>query len=281
MPKNIQTYVFIDLETTGMPVQENNKTRITEISLVAVKREHLLDTRPGYSPRVQQRITLCLNPGKYIDPGATKVSGLCNDLLEYEPTFNQNLFNTLNSFINLLKKPICLIAQNGLNFDFPILRNHLEKLGVSFAKDIKCADCFYAFYHIMEGKDSTPKLEDIDHESDNSQNLQSTNESSPTSSPTKVCPETPIKRGINRSRVRRRFPWSDGNRPKDKYKLKYIYERLLNRTAVNPHRAENDCLLALECAAALSKQFVKWVDQNNCLFSRIHPMTVGVPLHQA
>lgn len=146
----IATYVFIDLETTSLPSLEHNKTRITELSMVVVKRRHILETRPGASPRVQDKFTMCFNPQRMIDPGSTDTSGLCNDLLEYETAFNINVFNAINSFLQCLERPMCLIAQNGHSFDFPILKNHFEKLNVCLSDDILCADSLHAFHDIFE-----------------------------------------------------------------------------------------------------------------------------------
>ncbi|XP_023934303.1 uncharacterized protein LOC112043222 [Bicyclus anynana] len=295
----IATYVFIDLETSGLPAEENNKTKITELSLVAVKRKHVLDTRKGCAPRVQQKLTLCLNPGRMVHPDCTKVTGLCNDLLEQEAFFNMEVFTIIDKFLNLLTKPACLIAQNGHNFDFPILKNHFVKLGASLSDDIMCADCLHAFYDIMEGKKKVnnypmsdtkeepatsivnkTEVDEIDFASENTLSAKAVNETTPKRSVVQCVNKTPQKRNspLKISKARRRFPWSKGEKPTEKYKLKDVYFRLLNREAVDAHRAENDCVLALECSVALGEDFVNWVDENHCLFSEVKPMTVGTPL---
>ncbi|XP_037965427.2 uncharacterized protein LOC119691652 [Plutella xylostella] len=148
----IATYVFMDLETTGIPKFENNKTRITELSMIAVKRRHVLDTRAGASPRVQHKLTLCLNPRRMVHPQCSEVTGLCNDLLEHETTFNMKVYTMITTFLDLLTKPVCLIAQNGHGFDFPILKKHFEVLNVSLPDDVLCADSYHAFYDILEGR---------------------------------------------------------------------------------------------------------------------------------
>ncbi|CAH0402978.1 unnamed protein product [Chilo suppressalis] len=289
----ILTYVFVDLETTGLPAEEHNKTKITEISMVAVKREHFLDTRPGASPRVQNKVTLCLNPGRFIHPDCTDVTGLCNDLLEHESQFDLKVFHILNNFLDILQKPVCLIAQNGICFDFPIIRRQLEKLGVSFSVDLLCADCYHAFYDILEFRknsvsnsvtnvsstlDQTDTTITVKKESpqsilnqDNTLDMKSKNETTPRKTHINKIPHS------CRGKAKRRFPWS-GRKPDESYKLKYIYERVLNRPAIEAHRAENDCILALECAVALGKDFVEWVDCNYIQFADIRPMTIGVRL---
>ncbi|KOB51963.1 Uncharacterized protein OBRU01_26780, partial [Operophtera brumata] len=77
------------------------------------------------------------------------------------------------------------------------------------------------------------------------------------------------------SKASRRMPWGKGPKPKNSYKLKDIYERVLNKPASDAHRAENDCIFALEVSAALSEQFVEWVDENQVKWSEIKPMTIG------
>lgn len=293
----VATYVFVDLETTGLPQEESNKTKITEISLVAVKRDHVLDTRPGAAPRVQHKLTLCLNPRKMIHPDSTKVTGLCNDLLEHEPDFNTNVFNMINTFLNVLSKPVCLIAQNGNGFDFPILKNHVEKLNASFSDDLLCADCYHGFYDILSktsistcdykveteenGHTNETSKSDVDgnelYALENTLHMRSKNEITPIQVKRNVD-VTPMKCDSRISKARRRLPWSKGEKPKVSYKLKNIYERLLNRPALEAHRAENDCILALECSVALGHEFVKWVDENHYPFAKVKPMTIGVPL---
>lgn len=285
----VATYVFIDLETTGLPAEEHNKTKITEISMVAVKSEHVLDTQPGASPRVQNKVTLCLNPGKIINPDCTKVTGLCNDILENETDFNLKVFEIINNFLDILQKPVCLIAQNGTAFDFPILKRQLEKLKINFSPDILCADCYHAFYDILEERKSHVhnghtnfNVKDVPHEKeyiddadllllDNTLFMKIINESTPLK-PIKYK-EIVNRRGVSK----RRFPWS-GSKPKESYKLKNIYERVMNRPAVGAHRAENDCILALECSVALGKDFVHWIDNNHMRFLEVKPMTIGVRL---
>ncbi|XP_022116321.1 three-prime repair exonuclease 1-like [Pieris rapae] len=292
----VATYVFLDLETTGLPSQEIGKTRITEISLIAVKRNDFLDTKQGNVPRVQHKVTLCLNPLRMIQPEATEITGLSNELLEHEPAFEQNVFNILNTFLNMLSKPVCLIAQNGLGFDFPILKRHIDILGKMLAEDLLCADCYHGFYDILQkennrnlkmpvmGTSSISDVTEVDSlstytlgesilHSENTLWMKAINESTPV--------KQNLTKEISRSNIlkaKRRFPWSKGNQPREKYKLKNIHERLLNRQDVEAHRAENDCIMALECAVVLGKHFCEWVDKNCVPFSIIKPMTPGVPL---
>lgn len=311
----IATYVFFDIETTGLPREENNKTKITEFSMVAVKRAHVLETRPGAVPRVQHKLTLLFNPGRLISSEGSEITGLNNFLLEHEPTFNRESFNLINNFLNILQKPVCLIAQNGLHYDYPILKNHLEKLKVSLSDDLLCADCYHGFYDILEARKiaetplpATSSTSEISNEivqreeseqgevtadkdtTENLNTLSSVEESEfytlTNTLAMKTLNETTPKQKIkpsndDRNRVmkaRRRMPFSIDKKPKEKYKLKDIYERVLKRPAIEAHRAENDCLLALEVSVALGKEFVQWVDDNYVLLSEVKSMKPGVRL---
>lgn len=69
---NIKTFVFLDSETTGLPAQEHNKTKLTELSLVAVEADHI---RLGVFPRVQNKLTLCFNPRKMVSFEAERITG--------------------------------------------------------------------------------------------------------------------------------------------------------------------------------------------------------------
>ncbi|KAM3958165.1 uncharacterized protein ACR2FA_007806 [Aphomia sociella] len=144
----VSTYVFLDIETTGLPREELNKTKITEISMVAVNRDHVLDNEGVPIPRVQNKLTLCINPRRMVDPESTEMTKLCNDLLERQPPFNMEVYCIINNFLNVLSKPVCLIAFNGNNFDFPIIKTHVERLNESLPNDLLCADCLCAFYDI-------------------------------------------------------------------------------------------------------------------------------------
>lgn len=297
----IATYVFLDLETTGIPQHELNKTRITELSMVAVNTAHLLRTRPGMTPRVQHKLSLCFNPRRMIDPGCTEVSGLCNDLLEHEACFDKDTFILISKFIERLLPPVCLIAQNGDNFDYPILKNHLVRLGVSLADNLLCADSFHAFYDILEAKTCTESegktQQSLCTEASNNTVTESPemvlnemrlkNETTPKKLMIQcTAPDTPKKvpeiQTKEACKALRKFPWSRGNRPKLSYKLSNVYERLLNRPAKNAHRAECDCMLLLESVGVVAKSFVEWVnDENNHKkFSEVKAMTLGVPLGQ-
>lgn len=77
--KCINSYAFFDLETTGLPDIEFNKTKITEICLVASSKENILNTEKNHLPRVLNKLSFCINPFKQISAESTRITGLIED----------------------------------------------------------------------------------------------------------------------------------------------------------------------------------------------------------
>ncbi|XP_059061281.1 three prime repair exonuclease 2-like [Achroia grisella] len=272
----VATYVFMDIEPTGLPPEELNRTKITEISFIAVNRQVLIDTQPGRCPKIANKLNICVYPRRLIHPDCTKVTKLSNELLEPLPPFNIEVYELIDSFLKILVKPICLIAQNGMHFDFPILRYQLEKLNRSLSEDLLCADCLHAFYDIdvIDQKALMnlihPELK-LYHNKDTDRRMEVDKETIP-----KRLRDLTEKQRL--MKARRRMPWMGYNKPELSYKLGRIYERIFNEKPVNLHRAENDCIIALKIAVVKSTKFVHWVDANYCYFSEVKAMTPGVPV---
>lgn len=160
---NIKSFVFLDIEATGLPCEylhnrlfmicksnydfsgyEFNKTRITEISLVACSSSHLQSSINGL-PRVLHKLTLCMYPSKRISSEAEEMTGLTNELLEQENKFTNNTAETIFSFLKNLQQPCCLVAHNGLRFDFPILKKELVNVGQQIPDAIFVVDSLEVF----------------------------------------------------------------------------------------------------------------------------------------
>lgn len=299
---------------TGLPKYELNKSRITELSMVAVSRDHVVETRPGALPRVVSKFTKCFNPKRMIYPIGAEFTGLCNDLLENETAFNLNVFNTIKNYLELFRKPVCLIAENGNVCDFPILKNHFEKLNCALPNDILCADSLYAFYDILKIHESVNRQSSNGEVSNRSSNEASTsglnhnqklidntqyhvdelagltqefteNEWKMPHSMQEQNERTPQKRKIitlpeRKKKVARRCFYGDDKKPEKRYRLRCIYERVLNRPAPPPHRAENDSIMTVEIAITLGQKFIKWIDDNHIPFADVKPMRCGVPLEE-
>lgn len=71
--EQIQTFVFFDIETTGLLCCDPPK--ITELAFVACSREHLLEATKNKIPRVTSKLLLPVNPCKNIHPDSTNITG--------------------------------------------------------------------------------------------------------------------------------------------------------------------------------------------------------------
>lgn len=71
--EKIQTFVFFDIETTGLLGCDPPK--ITELAFLACSREHLLEATKNEIPRVTSKLLLPVNPCKNIHPAATIITG--------------------------------------------------------------------------------------------------------------------------------------------------------------------------------------------------------------
>lgn len=69
----INTFVFFDTETTGLP--QFGPTKLTELALIACSREHLLTVKNNEIPRILHKLLLSVNPMKLIALEATKITG--------------------------------------------------------------------------------------------------------------------------------------------------------------------------------------------------------------
>jgi hypothetical protein len=80
----IRSFIVLDLETTGLPYDK--PVRITEISMVAALREHILgcgiDKAENPVPRVLSKLTICVSPRRIISERAEIITRmlLCNSL---------------------------------------------------------------------------------------------------------------------------------------------------------------------------------------------------------
>ncbi|XP_008563951.1 PREDICTED: three-prime repair exonuclease 1-like isoform X3 [Galeopterus variegatus] len=148
----MQTLIFLDLEATGLPF---SKPKVTELCLLAVPRCALESppTSQGQPPtvppppRVVDKLSLCVAPGKACSPAASEITGLSTAELAAHgrQCFNDNLANLLLGFLQRQPQPWCLVAHNGDRFDFPLLRAELAMLDLASALDSAfCVDSIAA-----------------------------------------------------------------------------------------------------------------------------------------
>lgn len=308
MPR-IASFVFFDIETTGLPFQERNQTKITELSCVAALRQDIESTFLGETPLVK-KLTFVLNPQRPIHHEVTKLTGFTNEFLKHAPTFRQKIPN-LNSFLEELPQPVCLVAHNGNSFDFKILLAEYNDASASIPTNLLCVDSLLGFRNILKGtktnyntlklseqsiidglltddEDEWPEInvstedwEEIDEICLSLSDV-SCEDLSGTEKPMTEEENETIKKARSNAikKVFGKKPDVIKNKTKDKIKkenkecftLSAIYKRLLDKEAIGAHRAEVDCLMLAQCVAALKDEFLPWADDASKLLTEIKPL---------
>ncbi|XP_062039682.1 three prime repair exonuclease 2 [Lepus europaeus] len=139
-----ETFVFLDLEATGLPSAE---PEIAELSLFAVHRSSLEnperdDSGAPVLPRVLDKLTLCMSPTRPFTAKASEITGLSSEGLarSRKAGFDGAVVRTLQAFLSRQEGPICLVAHNGFDYDFPLLCTELQRLGAHLPRDTICLD---------------------------------------------------------------------------------------------------------------------------------------------
>lgn len=263
----IASYVFFDIETTGLPYQERNRTKITELSFVAASRNDLEKATIGRRPYVS-KLTLLFNPQRKIHPDSAAITGLTNEMLKNAPTFRDKA-ETIITFLNELPKPVCLVAHNGNTFDYKILLAEFGDINILLPKDLFCVDSLIGFkklhkekypkissnssFEDSKGTDDWPDL-DVSSEDWNEIDLLCASLSD-------IDPfGLPERNGNNTRSPKSSIKKIENVKEKLSFKLTSLYERLLSKKVTNAHRAEDDCMMLLECVVA-AKEFLIWADK--------------------
>ncbi|XP_064452633.1 three-prime repair exonuclease 1 isoform X1 [Mirounga angustirostris] len=88
-------------------------------------------------PRVADKLSLCVAPGKACSPEASKITGLSTAVLAAHgrQRFDADLASLLRAFLQRQPQPWCLVAHNGDRYDFPLLQAELAVLGLASVLD--------------------------------------------------------------------------------------------------------------------------------------------------
>lgn len=282
MSTEVQTFVFFDIETTGLPWQEKNQTKIIEISFVATSRPNIISCNEGTLPPVK-RFTTIINPQRPIHPKVTELTGISNYMVRRGATFKQK-FQAINAFFSLLKQPVCLIAHNGNAFDYKILLAECIDADVRLPTSLLCADSIVGFRKLLkeEKSKSTKQNNDIEWP-DLNISVEEWNEIDELCNSLSdiSCEETTErstkKRRISKELMKKRDEvisniFKSKSTNKESYTLSSLYKKLLNKQPDGAHRAENDCKMLLECFIALKHSILPWTDENCKLLTDIEPL---------
>ena len=173
----VKTLVYLDLEATGL--KNSGRPRICELSLLAVNfqdvsvfnmalsaslenvksESDLLQVR-NLAPRILNKLTLCVFPMATIFPLVSDLTGLDNYNLTGQSKFDKSTGNLIDSFLNLLPSPVCLVAHNGNAYDFPLLMAELEKSGTNLNSEILCVDSYVGIKEIYMKRSTGIKEDD-------------------------------------------------------------------------------------------------------------------------
>ncbi|PZC83670.1 hypothetical protein B5X24_HaOG207197 [Helicoverpa armigera] len=233
--RKIATYVFLDITTNGYPLACRWSIDIAELCMIAVKRKHI--EYGQIEPRTQNTFKMCF----YVYRGTYKRkapnTGLHNENFDEAVHFNEDVCNTIISFLSCLEKPVCMIAHDGFKLHLPLLK---VKFGDSLPDDLRCTDSIYAFYDIMtlKNKESTKSYSSKNN-----------------------------KPGVKKYKdiVRKKFYDED---PKESYELFDIYSRVINGD-LTQYNAEDQCQMIIQLAIEKRREFVTWVEGNHCRLSEV------------
>ncbi|XP_069501447.1 three prime repair exonuclease 2-like isoform X2 [Ambystoma mexicanum] len=165
MSSSIKSFVFIDLETTGLP---RDRPKVTEICLLAVHRTSLenptCDSATGALklPRMVDKLCLLFDPDKLVTPQAAQMTGLSNGKLaeSEKQIFDARTVALIQDFLLRQAQPVCLVAHNGDRFDFPLLKTELQihSSDLSGPGPVYCLDTMQAMVELDERRGTTPAV---------------------------------------------------------------------------------------------------------------------------
>ncbi|MBE15428.1 MAG: DNA polymerase III subunit epsilon [Cytophagaceae bacterium] len=120
MDENVltQTYVVVDVETTGKGIRG---TRITEICAVRIE-----------NGKAVNKFTSLVNPEAHIPPFITGLTGIDNEMVDGAP-----LFSEIASEVADITADAIFVAHN-VNFDYNVLRSEFQRLSQSFVRKKLC-----------------------------------------------------------------------------------------------------------------------------------------------
>lgn len=233
----IKTFIFFDLETTGL-ITKNYMPKITEMSLIAVSRAAISNTKDNL-PRVIQKLVLPIHPNEPVTKEIQRLTGLSNENLKEVQYFNCEVYNLIVNFINRQIAPSCFVAYNGNNYDYPIFLSELKNIEKNFSEEILSIDMLKLVKDFYSGKQNLTK----------GMNTVQTTTTNPSSNEN--------KKGYT---VRRKLDFT--NSQPINFKLGSIYKHIFGKTLEGAHSAENDCLTMIRCAIKLGNFFLEWTDCN-------------------
>ncbi|KAK4873661.1 hypothetical protein RN001_013021 [Aquatica leii] len=225
----IKTLVFLDLKSTILPCQDNNKTHITEICLVAIQSDHLTKK---VLPRIQNKIKLCFD-------------------LENQSNFDSTSYYLIQGFLSLQQKPICLVAYDENKCNLSILKAEVSKMGRALSNDVLCVDSFEAFREFNDTVVQTYKENLEPSGSSIADYIRNMKKTKSRKNQIKLVP--PVTDAAKRRKL------SEEPSP---FSLVEFYTYLTKTNHVHVDGADSNLNMVIECASIMGHQFVNWCNSN-------------------
>ena len=111
-------YAIVDIETTGLRVQED---RITEIAIYIYDGEQIVD-----------HFHSLINPEKYLPDFITRLTGITNEMLEDAPKF----YEVAKEIVQITEGQV-FVAHNA-HFDYTFVKNEFKQLGFNYQRKTLC-----------------------------------------------------------------------------------------------------------------------------------------------
>ena len=187
----------------------------------------------------------------------------CN--LFYQKDLDVGFSTLLRLFLYRLAPPVCLVAHNGLNYDFPLLRTELNRIGQELPGDILCADTLQAFRCLDE--------ENKCNDTSNACVQQNNNMINNSDKKEKL---SSVNVGMH-CMMNARFP------PKKRlsYKLQDVYKRVMGKKMEGGHQAENDCLALVCIFRKIFLRICPWFEGHAIMFNEVKPMYKANPMRHS
>lgn len=215
------------------------------------------------------------------------------------------------AFLRRLPQPVCLIAHNGLAYDFPLINAEMRRTGVSFPATVMCADSLEALrtLHDTIGRSQLPQQShpnmmasttdgtnvitqstDCTQHGDKNVPAQHYNEHTPKREPLQMTLPSQLTHSSvdaedSRSGACRQLFRASASaatpmvaRPPEhrggklSFQLSRIYARIMRRSMKDAHNAEGDCIALLQIFHKQNKFLIDWVDQHCSAINTIPSM---------
>ena len=324
----VKTLVYFDVEATGL--KSAGRPRISELSLLAVNIKDVLKMSEAIkdniqnrtiessllqlrqlSPRIVNKLTLCIYPMATIVPLVSDITGLDNYNLTGQSKFSKSTGDLINSFLSHLPAPVCLVAHNGNDYDFPLFKAEMDKTGTQLNSDILCIDSYVGIREIFRKEKNIVRAEnetvtevelteenkivqvEIDAVSDliitgvfetemaegtcTEVNLsKAENEETPKSARYKsnICLPPKKRKQYFSSEIaksRKVLKFENPGEPTS-FSLVNLHRHLLGCPPEQSHGAEADCLSLMRTTAAIGDKWIDWVKENCSKFEACKKM---------